>query len=314
MANNFDKFFAEVLKSEGVKFEDVPGDSGGPTRCGITIYDVARWNNVKCPRRGAHGWDDLTNKVRALTPESAHDIYKRYYWDDVRAEELPSGLDYAVADYATNSGESKAIKTLGSLVGVAGSKITDEMIAAANAYGSLPDLINHYQDARKAFLEQISEIPHNTKFRRGWLDRVQRVRVAALEMAAVEPPQPAVNAMPRAVDPSDTIDAFVPPSKASVAAGSTSVWLGFGTILTIIANAFQSAKDWLGNFFDAAFQLLPQAVGASTEITSALQSFGGMIRADMTWILAAVGIAAALRFIVRHVDLKHGTVIEGITK
>ena len=152
MANNFDKFYTRVLADEGTQYEDVAGDSGGPTKCGLTIADVASWNNTKLPKRGAKGWAELVEKVRALDKDSAGEIYKSFYWDAVRGDDLPSGLDYAVVDYAVNSGTGRAVPVLGRLVGVPGSTVSDEMIEAVRRYGSLTDLIEHYHDERRSFL------------------------------------------------------------------------------------------------------------------------------------------------------------------
>lgn len=100
------------------------------------------------------------------------------------------------------------------------------------------------------------------------------------------------------------------PSVVNVAARSRSVWYGVLAIFTMVANAVQSVKDWLGDFIDAVFSIIPQAVSSSSEITSALQSFAGMVKADIGWIIGAVGVFAAVRFIWRHVDFKRGTLTE----
>lgn len=308
MANNFDLFFSRVLRDEGTAYEDVPGDNGGPTRCGLTIADIARWNGVKCPKRGQAGWDDLVEKVRAITPQTAAPIYKRFYWDEVRADELPSGLDYAVVDYGTNSGTLKAVKTLGGLVGVQGNKVTDEMITAIGRYGSIVDLVTHFQDSRRAYLEQISEIPHNMKFRKGWLDRERRVRAVAKNLAekAQEASASVVQVTPpKAVDPSD-IPSPPAPSKVTTAATSRSVWYGIGAMLTAIANTFKDVKDYLGNLIESVLGLLPSAVDASSSVTSALQSLASTIKADLGWLIAGITVFCCVRFILRHVDLKHG--------
>lgn len=194
MQDNFAFFFKRVLEDEGVGYEDVSGDNGGPTKCGITIADVARFNGVRCPARGAPGWDALVAKVRALDPAHAGIIYKRFYWDEVRADDLLSGLDYSVVDYAVNSGTGRAISVLRHIVGLAaGKQVDDAMLDAIRGGGDVRDIINRYQDERRAFLEHIAQIPHNAKFRRGWLDRESRVRKVALNLVGKDP-VPAITA------------------------------------------------------------------------------------------------------------------------
>lgn len=187
MQDNFAFFFKRVLEDEGTGYEDVPGDNGGPTKCGITIADVARFNGVRLPHRGAPGWDALVAKVRELDPAKAGIIYKKFYWDAVRADGLPSGLDYSVVDYAVNSGTGRAVPVLRHIVGVPGSLVVDDPLLDAIRKGDLRDFINRYQDERRAFLEHIAQIPHNAKFRTGWLNREARVRKIALNLASAAP-------------------------------------------------------------------------------------------------------------------------------
>ena len=51
LANYLDKDFQKALdfdlKWEGISYEDVPGDPGGPTRAGITWEDGNAWRKAK---------------------------------------------------------------------------------------------------------------------------------------------------------------------------------------------------------------------------------------------------------------------------
>ena len=44
-------------------------------------------------------------------------IYRARYWDALRCDELPAGLDYAVFDYGVNSGIGRAAKVMARLLG-----------------------------------------------------------------------------------------------------------------------------------------------------------------------------------------------------
>jgi lysozyme family protein len=44
-------------------------------------------------------------------------LYKRQYWDAVKADELPAGLDYLMFDFAINAGPGRAIKTMQKAIG-----------------------------------------------------------------------------------------------------------------------------------------------------------------------------------------------------
>src|SRR4029077_7081746 len=96
-----------LLVHEGGNDDD-PRDPGGRTSRGIL---QSEYNNYRRTHPGLPSdvWD---------APDSAvADIYKHSYWDVVQADQLPPGVDYAVFDYAVNSGPRKAAKALQEAVG-----------------------------------------------------------------------------------------------------------------------------------------------------------------------------------------------------
>ncbi len=269
MQSNWDLFFSRVLKDEGTTYEDDPSDSGGPTKCGITIADVARWHGLKIAYdkkgkhiRGAADWDKCVQLVKALDPAKASEIYKKFYWDEVRADDLPHGVDYMVTDYAVNSGPGRAVPTLGALVGCRGGKVTDDMIQAVRKFGSYEDLIHAYQDARRAYLTVISEPPtyaKNVKYRKGWLAREARVRKIALDLASNNAPPTQITTLPKAVTPALAPD-LPPPGEATAKdlrqhskklsllsmVRSVAKALGFGTLMTESFNFSQTVNESKG--------------------------------------------------------------------
>jgi lysozyme family protein len=263
MQQNYETFFRQVLQEEGTKYEDVKGDNGGPTKCGITIFDIAEWCNIKVPGdidklRRASVFPDLVAKVRALDPTTAGVIYKAKYWDKVRGDDLPWGLDMAVVDYAVNSGVGKAISTLGALVDVPGKTVTDEMLAAIKNY-PIADLINHFQDARKEFLERIAQAPHNRKFRNGWLAREARIRKLALDLSRNANQEVVVATAPKAIDPDE--DAPTPPDSmtqsktgnSAVAIGGGGTYLSGQSVAQALAMSAQSHPATPGEFVWGVF-------------------------------------------------------------
>jgi lysozyme family protein len=64
------------------------GDSGGPTKFGITCYDYAAYKHQKMNSMSA--W---APKVRAMTLPEAEDIYITKYATKTRFYELNSGKD-----------------------------------------------------------------------------------------------------------------------------------------------------------------------------------------------------------------------------
>ncbi|TNE55195.1 MAG: hypothetical protein EP341_05440 [Sphingomonadales bacterium] len=163
---------ARILKHEG-GFVDHPDDPGGATNKGITLETFRRY--VK-PEGTIHD-------LRRLTEAQAIIVYKRQYWDKVCADLLPVGVDYTVADYAVNSGPSRAAKHLQMVVGAPVDGIIGPKTIAAVKSRKSADVINGLCDSRLRFLKRLH---HWSVFGRGWKHRVEDVRADALaDMAAL---------------------------------------------------------------------------------------------------------------------------------
>lgn len=108
MKANFKTCTEWLLVHEG-GYVNHPKDPGGATNKGVIqrTYDGYR------SRKGLS-----TQSVRSITMQEVLDIYKSQYWDRIFGDALPSGLDYAMYDYAVNSGPSRAVKDLQKLLGV----------------------------------------------------------------------------------------------------------------------------------------------------------------------------------------------------
>lgn len=148
-----------ILKTEG-GYVDHPRDPGGATNLGITHRTLANWRGVPSVTKA---------DVRNLTVDEAMAIYKDQYWDTVRGDRLPRGLDYAVFDYAVNSGPSKAAKDLQRVLGVSVDGIVGaETLAAAHA-ASAVQTIEDLSERRYAFVKGLSTFG---TFGRGWTRRI----------------------------------------------------------------------------------------------------------------------------------------------
>lgn len=177
MKGSFQRALALVLKHEG-GFVNHPKDPGGATNKGVTIAVF----------RAVYGQNKTVDDLKKITPEQVAHIYRRNYWDKVKADELPSGLDYAVFDYAVNSGPSRAAKHLQSVLGVASDGIIGaQTIAAANALDTKM-VIEQLCNKRMAFLQSLKTW---RTFGKGWGRRVEDVRSAAKAMVPNPAPQPA---------------------------------------------------------------------------------------------------------------------------
>jgi hypothetical protein len=169
MKDNFDQCFALVLKEEG-GYTNHPKDPGGRTNLGITQKTWEMWTGKPATE------EDMKN----LTPKDAAPIYKQEYWDKVKGDELPEGVDYAVFDMAVNAGVSRAIKTLQKCLGVNVDGILGPKTMAAVEASYKHNLISDFCDARLQFLQAL---PTWDTFGKGWGSRVSRVEKIAFSMA-----------------------------------------------------------------------------------------------------------------------------------
>lgn len=120
-----------------------------------------------------------------LTLAKATEIYRRDYAAKVRFNDLPSGVDHAMLDYAINSGPSRAVKDIQREIGAADDGVMGPM-TMAGVRAARPDvLINGLCDRRLRFLKGLSTWP---TFGRGWTRRVKEVRAFALSIVGAAPP------------------------------------------------------------------------------------------------------------------------------
>jgi len=170
MKANFDAALKAVLHHEG-GFVNHPADPGGMTNLGVTKKVWEEWVG--------HEVDEKT--MRALTPELVGPMYKAKYWDKIKGDDLPEGVDYTVFDAAVNSGPGRAAKWLQSCVGVEpDGGIGPKTLAAVAAFDPA-ELVEDYAKRRLSFL---MDLPHWGTFGKGWGRRVAEVQTVASSMTA----------------------------------------------------------------------------------------------------------------------------------
>lgn len=168
MRNNFAESLQHVLKHEG-GFVNHKDDPGGMTNLGCT---KKVWEE-HC----GHPVDEKA--MRALTPVDVAPLYRRKYWDKIKGDELPSGVDYIVFDAAINSGPGRAAKWLQACVGVeADGGIGPKTLAAVETFDA-KQLIEDYSKRRLSFM---MDLPTWNTFGKGWSRRVQETEVIGLKM------------------------------------------------------------------------------------------------------------------------------------
>ena len=239
MKTNFAKCLTEILRHEG-GWADHPKDPGGATMRGITIGTYRQWKGRAVTKA----------ELRAISDAEVAAIYKRNYWDKVRGDDLPAGLDLVAFDAAVNSGPARGARWLQTALGVAadgkvGTKTVEAALAADTAA-----TINRALDVRLSFLMGLQTWP---TFGKGWARRVAEVRAKALALlrggvADLTPisgvkPRPRPAAPPQApASPVPATPAAPTPTKpllgAALVAAGAALWSKWGEF-----------TEWLSTWF-----------------------------------------------------------------
>ena len=167
--SNFEKCLEIILHHEG-GYVNHPKDPGGETNLGVTKRVYEEWGGTK--------------DMKDLTVEDVAPIYKKNYWDRVRGDDLPSGLDLCIFDFAVNAGPGRAAKMIQKMIGVTvDGGIGPNTLKALGYYeeevGGVAEVIVEYQKQRQSYYESLSTFD---TFGRGWTRRVDETTVTATEM------------------------------------------------------------------------------------------------------------------------------------
>jgi len=169
--NNFEQSLIYLLKHEG-GYVHHSRDPGGRTNRGVTQRAWEEYIGRKVDEQ----------EMRNLTVDEITPFYKTRYWNLVRGDELPFGVDYCVFDVAVNSGVNRAIRFLQLASGV----VADGMIGPGTmnkiAKADPKELIKKICNERREFLYRLETFD---TFGKGWMRRVTDVERTALEMADV---------------------------------------------------------------------------------------------------------------------------------
>jgi lysozyme family protein len=169
-AANFDACLAFVLSAEGGYVDD-PLDPGGATNLGITLRVLSEWRHTAVTK----------DEVRNLTNEEAGAIYRARYWNVVRGDDLPVGVDLMVFDAGVNLGTGRSARMLQAAVEVAqDGAIGPATLGAVARHQGTSDLIAGLAEARETFYQSLPTFSH---FGAGWAARVNRAKQHALQMA-----------------------------------------------------------------------------------------------------------------------------------
>lgn len=167
-AENWEKCLETILHHEG-GYVNHPKDPGGETNLGVTKRVYEEWGGTK--------------EMKDLEVADVEPIYKKNYWDRVKGDDLPAGLDLCVFDFGVNAGTGRAAKYLQTMIGtVADGGIGPNTLKALALYvesEGVEQTIRNYQAARQEYYESLSTFE---TFGRGWTRRVDETTKMAIEM------------------------------------------------------------------------------------------------------------------------------------
>lgn len=169
MKHNWEEALAHVLKYEGgyVNHKD---DPGGRTNLGVTQRVWEEWT----------GKPATEADMRSLTVEMVSPLYKKRYWDAVRGDDLPSGVDLCVFDCAVNAGVGRASKFLQQAVGVNADGQIGPMTVAATTSKPANEVIEAFCNLRETHYKSLSTF---ATFGKGWMWRLGAVEAESKHMA-----------------------------------------------------------------------------------------------------------------------------------
>jgi lysozyme family protein len=169
MKHNWEEALAHILKYEG-GYVNHPADPGGMTNLGVTRRVWEEWT----------GKPATEADMRALTPATVAPLYKKRYWDAVRGDDLPSGVDLCVFDAAVNAGVGRASKFLQQAVGVIADGQIGPKTVSAVAAEPASVVIEAFCDLREAHYKSLGTF---ATFGKGWMRRLDSTEVDSNNMA-----------------------------------------------------------------------------------------------------------------------------------
>ena len=169
--DNFPQALRLVLADEG-GVSNHPADRGGLTNKGITQATYDAWREL-------HGRP--SRSVRAIEHAAVDAIYREQFANKILFDKLPLGLDYALFDFAVNSGVSRAVRFLQHLLKVRADGSLGARTLAALAEADIERVITSLCEERLRFLKRLKTWKH---FGKGWEKRVNRAEKNALAMIA----------------------------------------------------------------------------------------------------------------------------------
>lgn len=149
----------KVYEVEG-GYSDHPEDKGGKTKYGITEETLK-------------AWEEFTGRVHLgiqhLSREQATEIYYDLYWEKIKGDQIPDGLNLMVFDHAVHAGPGVAIRHMQKAIGTLADGIIGPMTLGRLSYLDTKDFFLAVHDITVSRLAIAKKSP---TFWLGWFNRI----------------------------------------------------------------------------------------------------------------------------------------------
>ena len=190
--SGFEKYQKHIFDHEG-GFVNDPVDKGGATNKGITF------RTFKAYAKKDLGIEPTLENLKKLTNEQATKIYKKRYWNKIKADEINnSSLAYQIYDFYVNAG-GNAVKVLQRTLNKMGNNLAIDGVLGENTIKTINtenskklfekykknrieyyndivenDIKNYKSNHKKANEKELLKYT-NKKFLKGWLKRTKSI-------------------------------------------------------------------------------------------------------------------------------------------
>ena len=167
MKDNFDECLKMLLHHEG-GYVNHPSDPGGETNLGVTKKVYQEWGGAK--------------DMKDLTVEDVAPIYKKNYWDRCKCDDLESGVDWVVFDWAVNSGTGRSAKAIQKICGASQDGAIGPKTLALIKTQDTEYVIEEFGKIRQNFYESLKTFD---TFGKGWTRRNKETTEKAIKMMEI---------------------------------------------------------------------------------------------------------------------------------
>lgn len=212
-AANFEPSMVAVKPHEG-GYVNHKKDPGGETNFGIS--------------KRAYPHLDIKN----LTWTKAKGIYRADYWNPIKGDLLPKGIDYVTLDPAINSGVSRGVKWLQAALGVTQDGHVGVKTVEAARKADPVKIVKLVCAKRSGWLRGLKTW---STFGKGWARRVAEVEVTAVKMAGGNLQVETVTAKTQAKKADAAAFTVAPASGGVVSLADIPTWaMGLGAVALIV--------------------------------------------------------------------------------